>query len=133
MYKLLKHHSVKVFLGALATLMVACADSGTETVETSVRSVPDTDSVDVAPTSPNSAFLEWDAVPDSNLRGYRDYYGPDPDMYLQFPGQGIDVGNVTSHTVTGLVSGRRYYFAVTAVDHSGNESEFSEQVYKDIP
>jgi hypothetical protein len=78
-----------------------------------------------------AATLAWDAVIAANLSGYRVYYGTAPGTYLQLPGQGLSVGNVTTHTVTGLSSGTRYYFAVSAFDSSGNESPYSNEVFKD--
>jgi len=83
--------------------------------------------------NPNTAKLAWDAVTNPNLRGYRIYYGPEPGEYLQTRGQGIDAGNVTTYAIEGLASGRRYYFAVTAIDTANNESTFSNEVFKDIP
>lgn len=56
-----------------------------------------------------------------------------PGTYVQSIGQGINAGNTTTYTVTGLISGARYYFAVTAFDTSNSESGFSNVVYKDIP
>jgi len=82
---------------------------------------------------PDTATLAWDAVIHPNLGGYRVYYGTAPGVYIQPPGSGIDVGNVTGHTVTGLTSGTRYYFAVTAYDTLANESAFSNEVFKDMP
>jgi fibronectin type 3 domain-containing protein len=79
------------------------------------------------------AILAWDAVGVTDLSGYRIYYGTAPGTYLQALGQGLNVGNVTSHTVTGLNSRTRYYFAVTAYDTANNESAFSNEVFKDIP
>jgi chitodextrinase len=81
----------------------------------------------------NTATLTWDAVTYPTLSGYRVYYGTSPGNYLQSAGQGINVGNVTTYPVTGLSSGTRYYFAVTAFDSSGNESGFSNEVFKDMP
>ena len=81
-------------------------------------------------TGPNSAVLEWDAVTGAN--GYRIYYGTVPGNYLQSVGQGVDVGNVTTFTVTGLSSATTYCFAATAYV-STNESFFSNEVCKDIP
>ena len=81
----------------------------------------------------NIAGLAWDAVSDPNLSGYRVYYGTASGTYLQSLGQGLDVGNVPTYTVTGLNSGTRYYFAVTAFGTAGNESGFSNEVFKDIP
>jgi chitodextrinase len=80
-----------------------------------------------------TAILAWDAVTATNLSGYRIYYGTAPGTYLQSLGQGLNVGNVTTYTVTGLSSGTRYYFAVTAFDTSSNESIYSNEVFKDMP
>ena len=77
--------------------------------------------------------LAWDAVSHPSLSGYRVYFGTASGTYLQPPGQGINVGNVTSFTVPGLSSGIRYFFAVTAFDTSNNESTYSNEVFKDIP
>jgi chitodextrinase len=83
--------------------------------------------------APNTATLEWDAVTAPNLGGYRVYYGTATGTYMQPAGQGLNVGNVTTYTVTGLGNGRRYFFVVTAFDTMNNESAFSNEVSKDIP
>lgn len=77
--------------------------------------------------------MSWSANTEATLSGYRVYYGTASRTYNQVGGQGINVGNVTVHILNGLTSGRRYYFAVTAFDVSGNESPFSLEVFKDIP
>jgi hypothetical protein len=82
---------------------------------------------------PNTATLVWDAVMNSNLAGYRIYYGTSAGTYDQPLGLGLEVGNVATFTVTGLSSGKRYYFAATAVDVANNESAFSNEVVKDVP
>ena len=82
---------------------------------------------------PNTATLAWDAVTDPRLSGYRVYFGTAPGTYSQSAGNGVNVGNVTTYTVTGLSSGTQYYFAVTAYDGSNNESVFSNEVSKVIP
>jgi len=79
-----------------------------------------------------TATLAWDSVTATNLSGYRIYYGTAPGTYLQSLGQGLNVGNVTTYTVTGLNRGTRYYFSATAFDTSNNESAFSNEVFKDI-
>jgi chitodextrinase len=81
----------------------------------------------------NTVTLAWDAVTDSNLAGYRIYYGTAAGTYVQATGAGINVGNVTTNTVTGLSTGVRYYFAVTAFDASNKESPYSNEVFADIP
>jgi chitodextrinase len=83
--------------------------------------------------APDTATLAWDAVTAPSLSGYRLYYGTAPRTYIQSAGAGVDVGNVTTFTVTGLSSGTRYFFAATAYDTAGNESGYSNEVFKDIP
>jgi len=75
----------------------------------------------------NTATLEWDPV--GGAIGYRIYYGvtkggPYPQV--------IDVGDVTTHTVTGLGAATRYYFVATAYD-AVTEGAYSNEVFKDIP
>jgi hypothetical protein len=63
--------------------------------------------------------LTWDPVSDEDLDGYKVYYGTAPGIYSDWE----DVGNTTTHTLTGLDDCTRYYIAVKAYDTSGNESE----------
>lgn len=72
-----------------------------------------------------SAILSWNANSESDLSGYKVYFGTSSRNY----GTPTTVGNVTTHTVSGLNTGT-YYFAVTAFDTSGNESGFSSEVNK---
>jgi chitodextrinase len=81
----------------------------------------------------NTVTLAWDAVNVGTLAGYRLYYGTAPGTYIQAKGAGIAVGNVTTYTVTGLNSGVRYYFVVTAFDTSNTESPSSNEVFADVP
>ena len=79
-------------------------------------------------------MLAWNAPSTgATPSGYRVYYGTAPGTYQQPAGSGINVGKNTSYTVTGLSYGTRYYFAVTAFDSSGNESLYSNEIFKDIP
>jgi chitodextrinase len=80
-----------------------------------------------------TATLAWDAVTDPTLGGYRIYYGTAPGIYFQAAGQGLDVGKVTTYTVTGLNSGTQYYFAATGYDTSNDESTYSNEVFEVIP
>ena len=69
------------------------------------------------------ATLTWDPNPESDLGGYRLYWGPAPRSYtnvVSFPGK----GNTNS---VELVSGT-YYFAVTAYSTNGLESDYSNEV-----
>lgn len=83
--------------------------------------------------APANPVLEWDAVTDPNLSFYRVYYGTAHGIYQQAFGSGINVGNVTTYTVTGLSSGTTYYYAVTAVDTSNVESTYSNEISAVFP
>ena len=83
---------------------------------------------------PRTAILVWDEVNAGNLTGYRVYFGTNPGTYIQPLGQGLNAGNVSNFTVTGLNRATRYYFSVTGFDvTSGFESGYSNEVFKDIP
>jgi hypothetical protein len=69
--------------------------------------------------------LAWDGNPDSDgIAGYRIHYGIASRIYTS----SITVENSTSGTVSGLMAGLTYYFAVTAYDVNGYESDFSEEI-----
>jgi fibronectin type 3 domain-containing protein len=68
--------------------------------------------------------LSWDPSTDPNLAGYKVYYGTTPGKY----GPGIDVGNVTTFSLTGLIKGKTYHIVVTTYNKSGQESRFSNEV-----
>jgi fibronectin type III domain protein len=62
--------------------------------------------------------LEWDKSPGRDVKGYRVHYGTASRTYSKT----IDVGNVTTYTVSNLTPRKRYYFVVTAYDAKGSES-----------
>src|SRR5207245_8250418 len=72
--------------------------------------------------------LAWDPNTETDLAGYKLYYGPSSGSYQS----SVDVGNLTSYTLSGLLEGRIYYFAVTAYNLSLGESGFSNEVNKAI-
>jgi hypothetical protein len=71
--------------------------------------------------------LAWDANTESDLAGYKVYYGTASGVY----GTPITIGTQTTYTVTGLPPGT-YYFAVTAYNTSGLESGYSNEVSQTI-
>ena len=71
-----------------------------------------------------SITLAWDANTESDLAGYKVYYGTASKSY----GTPVNVGNVTTYQLTGLVPGQVYYIALTAYDTSYNESGYSNEV-----
>jgi hypothetical protein len=72
--------------------------------------------------------LAWNANTEPDLAGYKLYYGLSSGSYQL----SVDVGNVTSYTLSSLLEGRIYYFVVTAYNLSLNESGFSNEVSKAI-
>jgi hypothetical protein len=97
------------------------------------NTTPKSLTINYAPPTNNTAVLSWDVNPAPDVAGYRVYYGTTPGTYQQARGLGVNVGNVTTFTVTGLAGATRYYFAATAYDTSNNESDFSNEVFKDFP
>jgi fibronectin type 3 domain-containing protein len=76
-----------------------------------------------------SATLQWTASTDSRVTGYRIYYGTESRTY-QAKGSGLNASSMTTYTVPNLTVGRTYYFAVTAYDAAGNESDYSSEATK---
>lgn len=68
--------------------------------------------------------VSWDANAESDLKGYKLYYGTSTGNYNTV----VDVGNVINYNLTGLSEGETYFFAVTAYDTAYNESGFSDEV-----
>ncbi|HEY9510439.1 MAG TPA: fibronectin type III domain-containing protein [Verrucomicrobiae bacterium] len=73
--------------------------------------------------------LTWSPSPDENVAGYNVYYGVASRVYTNK----VDVGAVTNATVSGLREGVTYYFAATAYNILGVESDYSEEVFYAVP
>jgi chitinase len=76
-----------------------------------------------------SVDLEWDPNTEPQLAGYKIYWGTSSGNYAFSK----NVGNTTSCTITGLDEGKTYYFAATAYDGAGTESDYSNQIAYSIP
>ena len=74
-----------------------------------------------------AATLEWDRNPETNVIGYRVYVGRVARLYDSV----LDIGNQISTQVP--VSPGTTYFAVTAYDSDGLESDYSEEVFYTLP
>jgi hypothetical protein len=85
-----------------------------------------------APAAVGSATLQWGSSADARVVGYRVYWGTASRDY-QARGTGTPANADNSHVVGNLRSGRTYYFAVTAYDSAGIESDFSAEATKTIP
>jgi fibronectin type 3 domain-containing protein len=72
-----------------------------------------------------TADLYWTPNTEADLAYYNVYYGNASGVYTT-----IRIETNTTHTISGLLDAVPYYFAVTAVDTSGNESGFSAEVSK---
>ena len=76
-----------------------------------------------------SVSLTWNPSADTNVAGYRIYFGVASHVYTN----SMTVGNVTNITVSGLADGTTYFFGATTVDSSGNESDLSNEASYVIP
>ena len=70
--------------------------------------------------------LGWEPNTEPDLAGYKIYYGNYSRNYTRI----TDVKNktATSYIITGLIEGQTYYFAATAYNTSGSESNYSAEV-----
>jgi len=73
--------------------------------------------------------LQWDPNSEPDIGGYKIYYGTASRSY----GPPADAGNVTTYVVKDLQPGVRYYFAATAYNTDGYESDFSNEVTWGVP
>jgi len=67
--------------------------------------------------------LTWDASPEPQVK-YKVYSGPSSRSYTNT----VDAGTNTSVLITNLANNANYYFAATAYDTTGLESDFSNEV-----
>jgi hypothetical protein len=79
--------------------------------------------------------VRWDANTESDLAGYKLYYGAVSRGEAVSPfspaftyDRIIDVGNVTTYTLTNIDEGYRLFVSATAYDTSNNESNFSNEI-----
>lgn len=93
----------------------------------------------IRPALAGQANLSWNPNPESDIAGYKIYYGTSSRTgenpkecgncgYLEK----IDIGNVTAYEIKDLKGGKTYYFSITSYDKSGNESGFSPEMKKSI-
>ena len=80
-------------------------------------------------TAAQSVRLAWDRNSEPNIARYKLYYGTQSGR----PSQSLDVGNVTTSTVSNLNDATTYFFTATAVDTAGLESGPSNEVSSTTP
>ena len=91
--------------------------------------------------SSGEATLSWSANTESDLAGYKIYYGTSPRTgdcpqasYLEKLDVGkTDTADKPTYKIENLDTGKTYYFSITSYDVSGNESCFSLEMSKNIP
>lgn len=94
----------------------------------SIDDIPDTPSGLRSSNSNNGIYLYWDQNTEPDFAGYRIYYGTSSANYENH----VDVGNVTTFTLTGLTVCQNYFVAISAYDTGGNESPISYETYKNF-
>lgn len=83
--------------------------------------------LDYEPPTGHRVTLAWDPSPSPEVTDYRVYWGPESGRYTNY----VASGGALTAQVAGLPAGRAY-FAATALDGTGLESEFSEEVWADV-
>jgi len=89
----------------------------------------------ITPTPTGTANFSWLPNSESSLAGYKIHYGTASRNYSEV----IDIGNPApvdgriNGSVTGLNEGTTYYFAATAYDQEGNESDYSTEIVYTVP
>ncbi len=73
--------------------------------------------------------LAWDPSPGTNVAGYHIYYGSASGSYTNT----VDAGACLTITVTNLGLCTTYFFAATAYDSNGLESDFSNEISYSVP
>ena len=75
--------------------------------------------------------VQWNPNSESDLNGYKLYYGDSPRSQGPYS-QTVNVSDKTAVSANlSLVPGV-YYFALTAIDTDGNESELSDEVMAEV-
>lgn len=79
--------------------------------------------------SASTVSIDWTPNTDPSVIGYNVYYGGASRTYTNV----LDAGNTNNTNVGGLVEGQTYFFAVTAYDAFGDESDFSDETVFLVP
>ena len=73
--------------------------------------------------------LAWEESTGPDVAGYKIHYGNYSGNY-QYT---VDLGNVTSCTISALIEGTTYYFAATAYNTEQQESDYSNEISYRVP
>jgi Abnormal spindle-like microcephaly-assoc'd, ASPM-SPD-2-Hydin len=103
------------------------------TFASNASNAPTVESLSGSGTAPaqHTVTLSWNASTSSNVVGYNIYRGSVSGGPYTKTNSAIN--STTTATDTTVVSGQTYYYVVTAVDSSANESSYSNEVQAVIP
>jgi fibronectin type 3 domain-containing protein len=85
--------------------------------------------VTICASASETVELSWTASPSANIAGYKVYFGTQPGVYTA----SVYFSNITDVIIPGLNGGQIYYFAVSAVDTNGYESDLSNEADYTVP
>ena len=80
------------------------------------------------PVTLHTVKLAWDAVPETNIQGYRIHVGTQSQQYTA----SYNTGAAIAYSVSDLEYGRNYYFAVSAIGSTGLESSLSTELVVNV-
>jgi hypothetical protein len=83
-------------------------------------------------TGDGEVFVHWLANTEGDVSGYRIYQAP-CESGGDCPYERVGSTTGSTFTVSGLVNGQTRYYAVSAFDYAGNESELSREILFDTP
>lgn len=81
------------------------------------------------PVGAYSLKVTWNANTETDLAGYKVYYGLQSRVY----GTPVNVGKTTGYQISNVQSGKTYYIAVTAYNTSNIESAYSTELSIPVP
>jgi hypothetical protein len=75
--------------------------------------------------------LAWKANQEPDLAGYKLYIGTASGIY-NFAGSPFSIGIATRYITSNLPKSQTYFFALSALDTTGNESVLSAEISKSL-
>ena len=123
------YFNLKSFFVLSAILLLAPLSALAQEADTAgvTDTIPPSDVENVRATAGvGRVILQWDAATDDvGIKGYKIYSGIKSveETNGKYNRSAIRVGKILKKTITNLKNDTTYYFAVTAIDKSGNESE----------
>jgi hypothetical protein len=125
--KMLLRKPYSILLGLSLLALLSCGGGGGGSSSSS-GSNPPAETTSTVTLSWQTPVSSTDGSPMADLSGFNIYYGKSPQSYDEM----IDAGNVRTYVLPNIPAGT-YYFAITAYDSSGNETDFSPEWKKNLP